>query len=268
MNSPKYLNWIAEESGTTFEDNILLTSYKLDYCLDEDVFYDWALHIRKHYISDDELIESLRVTGLSAEDYLRQYIVPQKKDVLGPTSRSNDITEILISDLLEFVYGYKVPRCKQRNRSGKTQSEHGTDVIAYKFHKNINEPNKDDELVAAEVKAKLTASDASPIIDAATDSKKDDHRFAHTLDYYRKKLKYIGKNSESAEVARFLQKAENNYKTTFIGAAISSQETVPGNVIIGIKGEQLCLRSDQKIFYIHGKTLMKLTHDIYERCIK
>lgn len=268
MNSPKYINWITEEKGVVFEDNTPLKCYTLDYTLDDDVFDDWALHIRKHYIPDDELTESLNINSLSAEEYLRQFIIPQKTDEFGPSSRSNDITEILISDILEFIYGYKVPRCKQQNRSGKTQSEHGTDIIAYRFHKDIKTPSKNDELIAAEVKAQLTSNDANSIIDAANDSKKDEHRFAHTLDYYRKKLKYIGNVSESKEVARFQQKTENDYKVTFIGAAVSSQLDIPDKVIMGITGEQLCIKSNQKIFYIHGKKLMDLTHEIYERCIK
>lgn len=268
MNPPKYINWIVEEEGVVLEDNTALTCYSLDYRLDDAVFDDWALHLRQHYISDNELGESLAITELSAEEYLRQYVIPQKTDNFGPASRSNDITEILISDLLEFIYGYKVPRCKQQARSGKTQSEHGTDVIAYRFHKGLEIPSKKDELIAAEVKAQLTSSEASSIVDAATDSQKDEHRFAHTLDYYRKKLKHIGKDLESAEIARFQLKTNTDYKITFIGAAVSSQEKIPNKIIMGITGEQLSLKSNQKIFYIHGKKLMDLTHEVYERCVK
>ena len=268
MNPPKYINWIAAEDGVVLEDNTPLSCYALNYTLDDAVFDDWALHLRKHYISDGELDESATVNGLSVEQYLREYVIPQKSDKFGPASRSNDITEILVSDLLEFAFGYKVPRCKQQNRSGKTQSEHGTDIIAYKFHKSDKTPSKNDELIAAEVKAQLTSNDANAIIDAASDSKKDEHRFAHTLDYYRKKLKSLGNDSESKEVARFQQKTENDYKITLVGAAVSSQTDIPDNIIMGITGEQLSLKSNQKIFYIHGKKLMDLAHDIYERCIK
>ena len=41
----------------------------------------------------------------------------------------------MVSDLLEFIMGYTVPRYKQMNRSGKNNSEHGTDIIGYKFYK-------------------------------------------------------------------------------------------------------------------------------------
>lgn len=268
MQKPKYINWIVEESGIKFEDNIPLSCYMLNYTIDESVFDDWALHIRKHYITDEALVESLSVTGLSVEQYLREYVIPQKSDIYGSVSQSNDITEILVSDLLEFVFSYTVPRCKQQNRSGKTLSEHGTDIIAYRFYKKDKMPNSNDELVAAEVKAQLTSGNADSIKKAAEDSKKDEQRFAHTLDYYRKKLKSIGKSELASDIARFQQKTENNYKITLIGAAISSQETIDNNIILGISGEQLCLKSNQKLFYIHGKKLMDLTHMVYERCVK
>ena len=268
MQRPKYIEWITEENSVVLEDGTPLACYSLDYKLDDHVFDDWALHLRKHYVRDGELDESLSVNGLTVEQYLREYVIPQKNDVFGPSSRSNDITEILVSDLLEFVFSYKVPRCKQQNRSGKTQSEHGTDIIAYKFHNIDKTPSKNDELIAAEVKAKLTSTDAGAIIDAATDSKKDEHRFAHTLDYYRKKLKSLGNASEANDVARFQQKTENNYNITLIGAAVSSQADIPDKIIMGITGEQLCLKSNQKIFYIHGKKLMDLAHIVYDRCVK
>lgn len=268
MNRPKYIKWIAEERGVVFEDNKPLDCYALNYTTDEEIFDDWALHIRKHYISDDALSESLSITGLSIEQYLREYVIPQKDDVYGPVSRSNDITEILISDLLEFVFNYTVPRCKQQNRSGKTLSEHGTDIIAFKFYRKDKAPSTNDELIAAEVKAQLTSTNADIIIKAAEDSKKDEQRFSHTLDYYRKKLKSIGQIELASEVARFQQKTENNYKITLVGAAVSSQTSIENNIIMGITGEQLSLKNGQKIFYIHGKDLMNLAHQIYERCVK
>jgi hypothetical protein len=214
------------------------------------------------------LTESLSITGLSVEKYLREYVIPQKEDVYGSVSRSNDITEILVSDLLEFVLNYTVPRCKQQNRSGKTLSEHGTDVIAYRFFRENKVPSSRDELLAIEVKVQITSSNSDVIVKAAEDSKKDEQRFSHTLDYYRKKLRSIGQLELASEVARFQLKTEHNYNIAFIGAAVSSQVSIENNIIMGITGEQLSLKSGQKIFYIHGKDLMSLAHQVYERCVK
>ena len=212
--------------------------------------------------------EDAALNKLTVEEYLHQYVIPQKGEPFGPTARSNDISEILFADLFEFVLNYEVPRCKQYNRSGKNESEHGTDIIAYRFFAEGKIPHKNDELVAIEVKALLSSSEACKVIkDAASDSKKDEHRFSHTLNYYRKKLRSMGKTSEAEDVARFQQKTENPYKTAYVGAAISSLPSIEKKVIIGIKGADLELKTDQSVFYVHGADLMSPTHQVFERCI-
>lgn len=200
---------------------------------------------------------------------MRQYIIPQKGEPFGPTARSNDISEILFADLFEFILNYEVPRCKQHNRSGKNESEHGTDIIAYRFFAEGKAPHKNDELVAIEVKALLSSNEADKVIkDAVTDSKKDEDRVSHTLNYYRKKLRFMGKSAEAADIARFQQKTEYPYRTTYVGAAISSLPAIEKKVIVGIKGADLELKTDQSVFYVHGADLMSLTHQVFERCIK
>lgn len=269
MNLPKYINWFIEERGVTLEDGEPITCYRLDYTLDETIYCEWALHIRQHYESNEELANSLAVTKMSAEEYLRKFVVPQKTDALGPTARSNDFTEIMISDLLEFIQGYSVPRCKQRNRSGKGMSEHGTDILAYKFAKQDKSPNTKDELLAVEVKAGLSTDKYDPISKAAIDSiKYDEVRHSLTLNYYRKKLRSIDNNQQADEIERFQKKSDHDYIINYIAAAIISREEIENQVISGINGKDLKLRSNNQIFLVHGKTLMDLAHSIFERCIK
>ena len=268
MKKPKYIKWIIEENGVVFEDKVALSCYRLDYSLDYNVFDDWALHLRKHYISDGELQESLELLKLTPEQYLKKYVIPQKGDTYGAVSRSNDITEILVSDLFEFVLSYTVPRWKQQERTGKTLSEHGTDVVAYKYNRKDKKPSTSDELLAIEVKAELTSEGISVISSAITDSLKDEQRHAHTLDVCRKKLKRLNQIEQAKEIARFQQKSDYDYKITYIGAAISSKSTIESNILVGLSGEDLKLKSNQKVMYIHGEKLMQLTHEVYERCIK
>lgn len=271
MDCPKYIEWIAREAGIKLENGKEVSSFLLDYKTNEAYFDEWALHIRRHYISDEELNASVEALGLPPAEYLRKYVIPQRSEPMGGTARSNDLTEILIADILEFIEGYHAPRCKQYTRSGKNQSEHGTDIIAYKYHKADKQPNSNDELLAVEVKATLTSQDSCGVIESAVkDSRKDEVRLAHTLDYYRKKLGNLNKTAEAAEVARFQNKAERSYKTTYIAAAVSSAPSIPDNVIIGINGDvlELTLKDSQRIFFIHGEKLMDLAHRIYERCKK
>ncbi len=126
-----------------------------------------------------------------------------------------------------------------------------------------------DELLAIEVKAGLSSDSYEPISKAVTDSHKyDDVRYAHTLNFYRKLLRYKQQHQQADEIARFQKKSEHDFILTFIAAAIISRENVPNNMIIGIRGKSLELRNNDKIFLVHGKKLMTLAHQIYERCIK
>ena len=253
----------------TLEDGLPISCYYLDYTVDESIYDEWALHLRQHYESDDELNNSLTVLELPVKEYLSKYVIPQKDDAFGPTSRSNDFTEIMISDLLEFIQGYTVPRCKQRNRSGKTQSEHGTDILAYKYVNAEKKPNREDELLAVEVKAGLSSDKYDPITAAVVDSHKyDEVRHAITLNYYRKKLHSIDNEKQEKEIARFQKKSELDYIISYIAVAVISRDQIDNDIVIGISGDNLKLRKDNKIFLVHGKKLMVLVNDIYERCIK
>ena len=269
MLAPRYIDWFVAESGITLKNDVPITCYKLAYKIEEEALDEWALHIRRHYESDDELTESLSVTGISAEEYLRRYVVPQKSEPFGPSARSNDFTEIMISDLLEFIHGYTVPRCKQHNRSGKNNSEHGTDILAYRFYISPQKPDPKDELVASEVKAELSSDTFGPIDKAIEDSQKYDVvRYAHTLNYYRKKLESQQKLQQAEEIARFQQKSEYDYVLTYIAAAVISRENISSPISVSVDEQNLTLQSHQHIFLVHGKSLMSLANQIYERCIR
>ena len=110
MEKPQYIEWIVAETGIVIKDDIPLTCYKIDYHDDESILDDWALHIRRNYIEDTELKEDADDNAMTVEQYLHDYVIPQKGEEFGATVRSADITEILISDLLEFVHQYSVPR--------------------------------------------------------------------------------------------------------------------------------------------------------------
>lgn len=278
MIRPEYLKWIIEEQGLIENNDKQIKCYKIEYNNDPIILDEWALHIRRHYIGDEELEEEHSLVGMDVEQYLRKYVIPQKKEYLGPTARSNTISEILFSDLLEFIYGYHVPRCRQHNMSGKTVSEHGTDVIGYKFARDRNHPNKDDRLLAVEVKAKLSSGDSTVISSAIKDSVKDEYRTSLSLNYMRKKLKEMGKTDESEDIKRFQNKVEEglDYSLRYIAAGITSIDSLENkmidgkavDVIPGIDGATLAINDGTSIFFVHGKQLMNLTHEIFERCIK
>ena len=114
MERPEYLKWLVKEA-VILDNGKPVNCYVVNYNNDIAVLDDWALHIRRHYISDEELKQDCAELTIAPEEYLKENIIPQKNDEMGPTARSNTISEILFSDLFEFVYGYTVPRCRQYN---------------------------------------------------------------------------------------------------------------------------------------------------------
>lgn len=155
MSRPSHIKWFVEEQGIRLKDNTPVNCYFIDYQDDDAVLDEWALHIRRNYIDDEQLVEDAAVNEMTVEEYLTQYVIPQKEETLGPIARSADIGEIIVSDLLEFVYGFSVPRFKMKNRSGKCNSQQGTDVIGYKYYYADHSKSDKDELIATEVKATL-----------------------------------------------------------------------------------------------------------------
>lgn len=269
MERPSYLKWLIEEKGVTLDNGESIQCYKLDYVKDDETLNAWAIHIRRHYISDEELDESCEELEISPEEYLKQFVIPQKgKDRMAGTARSNGISEILFSDLLEFIYGLEVPRCRMDNMSGPTVSEHGTDVIGYKYYNADKSPDIKDRLVTVEVKAGLTQKTTQVIEKAVIDANKDEYRIAQSLDYMRKKLKRMNKQAEAEDILRFQKKTKYDYQLENYAAGMSSLEEIPeqkvdGNemkIIPEIVGEDLRLKGDAGIYYVHGKSLMELAH--------
>ena len=58
MERPSYLMWLIEEDGVILDNGKAIKCYKLDYSDDEKTLDAWAVHIRRHYISDADLEES------------------------------------------------------------------------------------------------------------------------------------------------------------------------------------------------------------------
>lgn len=276
MEKPSYLTWLVEEKGVILDNGEAIKCYKLDYLNDDEILDAWALHIRRHYISDDDLIESCDELEMTPEEYLRQNVIPQRSENMAGTARSNGISEILFSDLMEFIYDLEVPRYRQDNMSGKTVSEHGTDVIGYKFYNSDKTPDEKDRLVTVEVKAGLTQTTTAVIDKAVIDASKDEFRLAQSLDYMRKKLKRLNKLDEAKDVLRFQKKTAYDFKLEKCAAGMSSLVEIPEKVvkkekvkiIPEIVGDELRIKGDASIYYVHGNCLMDLAHRIYDRCVR
>lgn len=276
MKKPEYLRWIIEEKAYISNCDCDVKCFEISYNNDPAILDDWALHIRRHYISDEELDDECINLETSAKDYLTENIIPSRTEQREKVARSFVITEILISDLLEFLEGYSVPRVRYYNLSSKSATVLGTDVIGYKYAAPDKTPSVNDELVLAEVKGKLASTDTSVINQAIEHSKLDEFRVSVSINHVRRKMNVLGYKQEAKELLRFQKKTSTDYRTEYIAAGITSLDSMSRMVINGkevlvvpdVDGKDFVVGNNREIFFIHGRELMNLTHEIFDRCIK
>ena len=268
---PSYIKWLLREKKHV--PGIPTDCYFLDWTIDEAELEAWALHVRRHYVRDDELLEDSSFNEMSVEDYLSTLCIPMRyeRDKRGPAVRAGDFAEIVVSDLLQFIEGLSVPRYKQIERTNPNISDPGSDVVAYKVDDPGN-PQRDDLLLVVEVKAKLTGSVKleEVIKNAGEHSKKDepggDFRVPFSLKAIGKRSRAAGDDLTALECRRLMNLTE--YPLTFKrgSAVMVSLEDV--TALEGYSLESLGLSKDERLIVVHGSKLMELVHSVYDRCVK
>lgn len=268
---PSYIKWLLrEETGVP---GIPTDCFFLDWEIDETELESWALHVRRHYIRDDELLEDCSLYEMSVADYLSNFCIPMhyERDKRGSSTRAGDFAEIIISDLLQFIEGLSVPRYKQIDRINPNASDQGSDVIAYKIT-DPNNPVKDDLLLIIEVKAKLTdpIKLEKVIENAATHSKKDapdeDFRAPFSLRAFERRSRRAGDDLTASECRRLLNLTEHPLTFKRGSAVMVSLEDVAD--LESYSPESLGLSEDERLIVVHGNKLMELVHSVYDRCVK
>ena len=101
--------------------------WELQHQDNDDVLSAWAKHFRNHYCLDTE-IDFLRGKR-PRQDYLTNIKFPCKTSKLGPGIRAGDFGEILVSDYLQWLLGYWVPRVRWSSKVVRDESPKGSDVI-------------------------------------------------------------------------------------------------------------------------------------------
>lgn len=259
LPKPCCIDWLVREDNVSIDDADV-KCFRIEGSIDENALKKWALHIRRHYLRDDELKSYVEFFGIDAADHLRKDKIP---DV--PQIRGGDFAEIIISDLVQFVEGYEVPRYKQYGREDKNSSGHGTDVIAYKLD-NPKKPLISDELLAIEVKSRSSSADLKgAIVEAAGDSLKDRSRTAMTLAYYAERSLRAGDTRTSSEMKRFLHASEHPFQEAYaIGAVVGIKDAE--RHLQGKNAAELLINNKESVFIVHRAHLMELIHEVYNRC--
>lgn len=276
LERPEYLSILHPVVGEVANYSGKVSCYTIDDGdeIEAVMLKDWALHLRRHYVRDDELKRYCDGEACDVATVLKEAYIPDK-----PTTRSGDFGEILVSDILQFVEGYEVPRYKQVKRANRNMSDPGVDVVAYRISDPIR-CNSDDELITVEVKARVTPkknllSDA--ILDAEKSAQKDHTRIAMTLQMYKKRSSDVGDEKTKKEMIRLMTKSENPYKHVLAMAVVigiddlraeaeemkkvyESEECDPET------RKKLRFETVDKVCIVYKGESMNLIHAIYEGC--
>ena len=153
-----HLIWLEDTKKTlTTQDGIPIKVFELNHKNDESILNNWAKHFRNHYCLDED-IDTLRdATGKSRMEYLNDLVFPDTTTHSGPATRSGDFGEILVSDYVEYILEYWVPRTRFSERQNRSNPTQGVDVLGLKMLDPHNKSSS-DELLIYEVKAKLTSN--------------------------------------------------------------------------------------------------------------
>lgn len=264
--APSYLSWLVDTGqrrATACGREIEI--WKLNSLDDAEILSNWARHFRKQYIPDAELPFMAGGTGLGHADYLRTILFPDSKVAPGPSLRSGDFGEIVVADFIEYFLGYWCPReLRYQDRWNRNDSTKGCDVIGFKF---ANEDNSgpDDELFVFESKSGMSATNANRLQDAIDDSIKDRLRESMSLNAIKRRFFDRGEMGDARKVERFQNQADRPFRRINGAAAILDEAVFAETNFPATDCSAHFNQENLRLLVIHGPSLMKLVHALYER---
>ncbi len=214
----EFTNWFEYDSTVPCIGGGQVEIWKFNYQYDIDAFDEWAKHFRNQYCSDKDIDQLRKYTGKNREDYLLDFIFPDKHQALGPSTRSGDFAEILITDFLEFVQKYWTPRIRYDRKDNRNTPTKGSDVIAIKI-KDDPQGNPCDELIVYEIKARIS-SKKNDLNEAIKHSSKDLLRIAESLNKAANRFFYDRDQESYDKIGRIQQMINIAKKPCSYGAAL------------------------------------------------
>ena len=232
---------------------------------DDNLLSSWASTFRQNYCSDNEIDELREGTGLSRAEFLTQLIFPDESAPPGPGIRAGDFAEILVSDYVEHLLGYWVPRAKYSEKANRNESVKGVDILGFRLSSTTH-PVPADTLLAFEVKAQLSGQKYSKRLqDAIDDSSKDLLRRGMTLHATKRRLRNAGEEEKALVVQRFQNPSDFPYIYRSGAAAVLSDLSYnepaiqSSSKVIGHQNE-----GNLELIVIRGNDLMTLVHALYK----
>jgi hypothetical protein len=264
--SKEHLQWIK------FNGEVLYTVNRKEIKIwdfrptnDEKILSSWARHFRNHYCSDDEIDSLILGTPYSKTEYLEKIKFPDKKNPPGPSIRAGDFCEILVTDYLEYIQNFWVPRLRFSNKDVRNESTQGTDILGFKiFDPEIESTN--DVLAIFEAKAQLVGQlKKSRLQDAIDDSAKDQIRKAESLNFLKQQFLNQKKFDLVKRIARF-QNPEDHPYYEFSGAAVLiSTHLFDQDQLSSSTSENHPNCENLHLLIIRGDSLMDIVNSLYKR---
>lgn len=262
---PAYLQHLKQAEALTPVPSVKCEVWELDVPADAACLGEWANRFRQTYCPDSDLDILREGTGKSRAEYLLELVFPDKRAPPGPAVRSGDFAELLVSDYVEFVLGYWVPRGKYAEKGSRDESVKGVDIIGFQCA-DPAQPKPTDEMLAFEAKAQLSGGKYKDRLQVAVnDSGKDYLRAGETLAAMKRRMHVAGEHASMLVVQRFQDAVDRPYQLLSGAAAILSDEAFDTD---GIKGTTIAGHNNAgnlKLIAVKGKDMMTLAHALYQR---
>jgi len=265
MNSLAYLHYLKQQESLTLSEGGTCEVWELAAPEDPTSLSEWARRFREAYCPDSDLDILRKGTGKSRAEYLLELVFPDKSTPPGPAVRSGDFAELLVSDYVEFVLGYWVPRGKYAEKGSRDESVKGVDIVGFQCP-DPGQPKPTDEMLAFEAKAQLSGGKYKDRLQVAVnDSGKDYLRAGETLAAMKRRMHVAGEHASMSVVQRFQDAVDRPYRLLSGAAAILSDAAFDTD---GIKRTTIAEHNNAcnlKLIAIKGKDLMTLAHALYQQ---
>ncbi|MGC3962655.1 MAG: hypothetical protein QM803_04830 [Rhodocyclaceae bacterium] len=265
VDGPRYLHHLKREEPLTLDIGASCDVWELDVPSDAACLSEWAGRFRQTYCPDSDLDILREGTGKSRKEYLLELVFPDNSIAPGPAVRAGDFAELLVSDFVEFMLGYWVPRSKYAEKGSRDESVKGVDIVGFKCP-NAEQPKVTDEMLTFEVKAQLSGGKYSGRLQVAVnDSGKDYLRAAETLAAMKRRMHVAKQEAQMLVVQRYQNAVDRPYRLLSGAAAVLSDDAFDTT---GIKETTVVEHNNAgslQLIVVKGKDLMRLAHALYQR---
>lgn len=265
LAQPAYLQHLKQAESLALDGGGICEVWDLEVAPDAPCLSEWASRFRQAYCPDSHIDILREGTGKSRAEFLLDLVFPDKATPPGPGVRAGDFAELLVSDYVEFMLGYWVPRGKYAEKGSRNESVKGVDIVGFKC-RDAAQPKATDEMLTFEAKAQLSDGKyTGRLQEAVKHSAKDYLRAGETLAAMKRRMHVSGDRMSMLVVERFQNAVDRPYRLLSGAAAILSDAAFDTDGIRGTTTAEHKNAGNLKLIAVRGKDLMTLAHALYQR---